>query len=102
MSHPSGKVAPITGGTSGIGLAAAEASLGARARVALGAQNPDSAAGPVGRLRGLGDLLAGRADVSPEAQERATTWPAIVCLASDEACWITGGVLAADGGLTAD
>ena len=70
-----GKVALITGGTTGIGLAAAKAFVASGARVVVAARNPERGAQAERELRALdGDATFHRCDVS-EPSSVAFGWP---------------------------
>ncbi len=88
MNGLSGKIALVTGGSSGIGLATARVLCRAGAKVAIAARDPAEALYrariPQGRL---GD---------PEEAARAIAW-----LLSVDASYVNGSILTVDGGLAA-
>src|SRR4051812_8541631 len=69
MGRLSGKIALITGGTTGIGLAAARVFAGEGAKVLVTGRNPDSLAAARKELSGVAEVIA--SDASDKQQIRA-------------------------------
>lgn len=71
MNELNGKVAVITGGASGIGLATVEAFLAKGAKVVLSDYDVESGEKHVDRLKNHGDVVFIKADVSKEEEVKA-------------------------------